>query len=314
MQTVASVLLFGASACTGDQEMLPWPQSYAYVLQAENLADERTGVVDLLRDCGRDLIILDALFDGEATRRWTPEELTAIRRDKAGRRIAAYLSIGEAEDYRPYWQAAWDRDNDGVPEESAPPFLLGVNPDWPGNYRVRYWREDWQALIRSELDRILTQGFDGVFLDIVDGFEFFEQDGEEFIDNRRNPETGNTYREDMRDFVLALARHSRATHRDFLVIPQNGTQLLAFPQFRKTIDAIALEDLFVDGDKKQPEDHWRHVLQLLEPAREARLPILLTSYATNDELRHYVRQQAARQGITLLLTDRKLDRLGIPRR
>jgi len=45
---------------------------------------------------------------------------------------------------------------------------------------VRYWDADWQALIYGHsgayLDRILSAGFDGVYLDIIDGFEFFEQE------------------------------------------------------------------------------------------------------------------------------------------
>jgi cysteinyl-tRNA synthetase len=52
------------------------------------------------------------------------------------------------------------------------------NPDWPGNYKVKYWETDWQNIIYknsdSYLNKILTAGFDGVYLDIIDAFEYYE--------------------------------------------------------------------------------------------------------------------------------------------
>lgn len=44
---------------------------------------------------------------------------------------------------------------------------------------VRYWEEDWQSVIYgsdgSYLRKILNAGFDGVYLDIIDAFEYFEE-------------------------------------------------------------------------------------------------------------------------------------------
>ena len=52
------------------------------------------------------------------------------------------------------------------------------NPDWAGNYKVRYWEQGWQDLIlsgpESYLNRITAAGFDGVYLDLIDAFEYFE--------------------------------------------------------------------------------------------------------------------------------------------
>ena len=80
------------------------------------------------------------------------------------------MSIGEAEDYRYYWQPEWSR--------KPPLWLYEENPDWKGNYKVKYWDENWQKIIFGEnnsyLDKILNCGFDGVYLDIIDAFEYFE--------------------------------------------------------------------------------------------------------------------------------------------
>jgi cysteinyl-tRNA synthetase len=45
---------------------------------------------------------------------------------------------------------------------------------WDGNDSVRYRHAGWQTIFLGALDRILAAGFDGLYLDIVDGIEFFE--------------------------------------------------------------------------------------------------------------------------------------------
>ena len=84
------------------------------------------------------------------------------------RLVIAYMSIGEAEDYRYYWEPAWSVN---------PPSWLETE-NWEGNYKVRYWDSDWQKIIfgneDSYLKKVLDAGFDGVYLDIIDAFEYFE--------------------------------------------------------------------------------------------------------------------------------------------
>jgi len=67
---------------------------------------------------------------------------------------------------------------DAVRETDPPSWLAEENPEWPGNYKVRYWNKDWQNIIYgkddSYLKKILDRGFDGVYLDIIDAFEYFE--------------------------------------------------------------------------------------------------------------------------------------------
>ncbi len=80
------------------------------------------------------------------------------------------MSIGEAEDYRYYWNTSWT--------SNPPDWLAAENPDWPGNFKVQYWHQDWQDIIfgnnNSYSKKIIDAGFDGVYLDIIDAFEFFE--------------------------------------------------------------------------------------------------------------------------------------------
>jgi cysteinyl-tRNA synthetase len=276
------------------------PVSFAYVLQADSLAKSKSEAVSKLAACGRDWIILDASFSSDEP--WRAVDLAAIRAGRAGRRVIAYLSIGEAEDYRTYWQRSW--------KTNPPPFLLAQNPEWKGNYRVKYWQANWQRLILAEVDKIMAAGFAGVYLDIVDGFETFEQDGTNFIDDRLNPETKQSYRRDMVDWVKAVAARARKTNPAALVIPQNGTQLLGQSDFLAAVDAVGVEDLFTNGDKLQKAGDTKFVLQCLAPIIAAHKPVLDVEYAKRAERQAKVRELAAQHGLVWILTDRQLKSLG----
>ena len=182
------------------------PISFAYVLQAEGIGRTREKAVRYLADCGRDWVIIDPAYDDGKDGKWTAEEIQTVRAGKTGRRVFAYLSIGEAENYRSYWRREWDANRDGRPDAKAPSWLCTANPEWKGNYRVRYWQEAWQSLMLQGVDDAVKQGFDGIYLDVVDAFEFFEYDPakKDWIDNRTNPETKRTYREDMIAWVSQL--------------------------------------------------------------------------------------------------------------
>ena len=286
----------------------PPPASFAYVLQADALAKTKAAAVTQLAACGRDWIVLDAAFSTDEP--WTPADLKFIGAGKTGRKVVAYLSIGEAEDYRPYWKPEWDANKDGKPDTNAPAFLVGENPDWSGNYRVKYWHADWQKIILAAVDQIMAQGFDGVYLDIVDGFETFERDGKKFIDDRVNPDTKQSYRRDMVDWVKAVAARAHAANPAALVIPQNGAQLLAHTDFAGAVDAIGLEDLFSNGNKLQPADHTKYVLSFLTPLTAAHKPVLVIEYPKSKERQAFVRAQAEKNGFVGLVTDRQLKTLG----
>ncbi len=285
----------------------PAPTSLAYVLQADSFAKNKASAIARLAASGRDWIVLDAGFSGSAP--WTRADLNAIRAGKAGRRVICYVSIGEAEDYRPYWKKGWLKD--GKLTSTAPGWLVAENPDWAGNYKVKYWAKGWQQTMLPVIDSVMAAGFDGVYLDIVDGFEFFERDGDKFIDNRMNPETGKTYRRDMVDWVKTIAAHVRKNDSNALVVPQNGPQLLAHPDFLATASAIGIEDLFTDGNRLKPKADTDYSLGFLKKIIEAGKPVLLIEYATNAERRNLVKARARKLGFTWLLTDRNLKTLGI---
>lgn len=271
-----------------------------YVLQAENLAPDRAGVVRELARCDRDVLVIDEEYSADSP--WTRDEVAAIRSGRKDRRIFAYLSIGEAENYRGYWQSTWS---------TKPPAWLGKeNPDWPGNFRVNYWDPEWQANILVALDRIVATGFDGVYLDIVDAFEGFEHDPETggWRDHLENPATGQSYRKDMIAWVRRIADTARKKNPGFAVIAQNGVQLLEDPQFVEVVDAVGVEDLFADEGKAVSEDDAAHRLGCLRHIHPK--PVFVIEYDLRDQVLSTVLDRCREIGFSLLVTQRALDGLG----
>lgn len=143
-------------------------RNFLYLINPEGFAN-KSAFIAAVCATNYDLLIMDLFFDGEA---FTAEEIEQLRsKANGGRRmVMSYMSIGEAENYRYYWQSSW--------KQHRPVWLDKENPDWEGNYKVHYWNSDWQEIIcgagDSYLNRILHAGFDGVYLDIIDAFEYYE--------------------------------------------------------------------------------------------------------------------------------------------
>lgn len=144
-------------------------RNFLYLINDENYAS-KTDFINAVTSTNYDLLIMDLFFDG--TTEFTLDEIEQLKEKSNGgkRLLVSYLSIGEAEDYRYYWQSSWD--------ESSPSWMDSENPHWEGNYKVRYWEPEWQSIIfgneNAYLDKIVYAGFDGVYLDIIDAFEYYE--------------------------------------------------------------------------------------------------------------------------------------------
>jgi hypothetical protein len=209
-------------------------------------------------------------------------------------------------------RAEWDADKDGSPDANAPKFLNTENPDWEGNYKVKYWHQQWQEIILKEVQQIVAQGFDGVYLDIIDGFEFFEYDAtsDDWIDDRPNPETGNTFREDMVQWVSKIRKALSVDGRPSWVIPQNGEALVELQGYLDIIDAIGAEDVFITGKRPQKQSEVKYRMGFLRKASDASKPVYVIEYPRNKRAKTAAINGAQAAGFSLLLTDRPLKTLG----
>jgi cysteinyl-tRNA synthetase, unknown class len=239
-------------------------------------------------DC--DLVVIDY---GNDDRPFSAAEVAAMRRriDGTHRLVLAYLSIGEAESYRFYWDKAWC---DKTLRRQPPSWLGRENPDWDENYAVRFWDPGWQEIVLDYADRIVAAGFDGVFLDKVDAFE----------------DIG--HRDAMVDFVTRIAGRVKAARSGFLVVAQNGEQLLSSPKVRAAIDAFVREDLFYgedeDGERNDADSIRDSIARLKRFAGEGK-PVLVVEYPRDQQQARTARREIAEQGFIGLTARRDLDTL-----
>ena len=237
-------------------------------------------------------IVTDYSHDGSAAGELTSNEVATLKSGGA-KTVLAYLSIGEAENYRFYWNAAWLKGQ-------RPAWLGPVNPQWRGNYKVKYWDPAWQAIIRSYLDRILVQGFDGAYLDVVDAYEFWGPDG-----NNQNPSAP----QDMVNFVEQLAAYARSNRPSFLIVPQNGSALVTNGDYLATISGIGAEDTWFNGDRRQKPASVSDVTGLLDLVRAASKPVFAIDYVRRPANIDAFYDLAQAKGYTPYASVRGLDRL-----
>ena len=144
-------------------------KNFLYLINNDTF-DTKQDFIDAVTATNYDLLVMDLFFwDGNS---FSSQEVSQLKNKANGgkRLVICYMSIGEAEDYRYYWNSDW--------ASNKPVWLDAENPDWPGNYKVKYWESDWQKIIYGNSDSYLTKiqnaGFDGVYLDIIDAFEYYE--------------------------------------------------------------------------------------------------------------------------------------------
>jgi cysteinyl-tRNA synthetase, unknown class len=239
-----------------------------------------------------DLLVIEPHGDGGPR---TAAEVARLRKQpNGGRRILlAYLSIGEAEDYRPYWKKEW---------KTRPPAWLGAeNPQWKGNFEVKYWDPQWQALIlgnqTAPLDQIVATGFDGAYLDIVDGYEYWERKGVKDA------------RQSMIAWVKRIADYARKTRPEFLIVPQNGAALAKDKKYLDVVDALGREDLFFNGDKRQSAKESAEGIAEIKRFLDANKPVLLVEYCQKQANTAEVLRKAKENKYIPLVTVRPLDQL-----
>ena len=143
--------------------------NFLYLINPESFTTKQE-FITAVRYTNYDLLIMDLFFNDNTE--FTSTEINQLKNKANGgkRLVICYMSIGEAEDYRYYWLSSWNTDR--------PTWIAAENPYWEGNFKVKYWEPEWQQIIfgndNSYLKKILNADFDGVYLDIIDAFEYFE--------------------------------------------------------------------------------------------------------------------------------------------
>lgn len=319
------------------EDWLEEVESWLYLIDV-NLSDE---TVDQIVDSDFDMVVLD-FISSEADNTDYPmaETVEALHDAPHPKKVIAYIDIGEAEEYRVYWEDDWGVGN--------PVWIVGEDPDgWAENYPVAFWYDEWLEIWLAEdglLSEILEAGFDGVYLDWVEAYS------DENVVEAANKDAVNPVQEmiwfvgDIHEFIIDRCG-------DCVVIAQNAAELVKFPEYVATIDGLAQEQVWFDGgadnepegdcplprtyddidtdeyyDSLSPEcqhqfdefpESTLHVsseeyLYYLELAQQEDIPVFTVDYALKPENIAWTYQKSRSFGFIPFVGNRALDRFIAP--
>jgi len=306
-------------------------KSWAVQLQDVNAGDSAAA----LAASPYDMIVIEPTRtikgEGDAfdTKTFVSRIKASFAHDRSHRKLViAYVNIGQAEDYRWYWSWSGQWDCRSPLPSGWPKFILSCDPDgWTGNFPVAYWDDEWKKIIIygyqtpsdsiqniiSSITEALDDGFDGVYLDWVAGFEH-----ESVIATARK--IGIDPAREMLRFLQEIKTYTRRRNPSFILIQQNGAALAEeYPDSMGAIDAIAQECIWYCGEAVDSWDDARgydisttqedndETIALLERYHSAGLPIFSLEYAITNAQDAY--KKATRQGFIPYVSRTPLSRL-----
>lgn len=85
---------------------------------------------------------------------FTKKQISKLQKTK---KVFAYLSLGDAEDYRSYWKPLWN--------QKKPKWLGNEHPLWKGNFSVQdLLNKEWLEITKQQLDNVISVGYDGIVI------------------------------------------------------------------------------------------------------------------------------------------------------
>jgi cysteinyl-tRNA synthetase len=231
------------------------PASWIY--QLSGYADDR---LDALAAAPHEAAVIDLARDGGGDY-FTADEIAALQ--DSGKTVYAYFSMGSIETYRPEYPAVAETD-----------MILNQWGDWPDEYFVQYWDQQWWDLVMApRLDQAAAAGFDGVYLDVPNAYEE--------IDLALVPgETRESLAQQMADLVIAADAHAGD---ELQILVQNSPELRELPGYVDAIDGIGIEELFfLATDEPCDEDWCAENLDDTRAIRDAGKLILAVDYASEE--------------------------------
>jgi cysteinyl-tRNA synthetase len=277
------------AACTVSPLSSNWRGIQSFVYQLQRARPDRIG------ETAFDLVVVSIGATGNS-----PDVIPALKNSPGGEKLVlCYMSIGQAENYRWYWQPQWS--------QNPPAWLDQPDGDWAGDYWVKYWEPEWQDIIYgspdSYLDQIIALGFDGVYLDRVDAYAYYQERGRK------------TAARDMVDFILDFTKYARKKVPGFGVFPQNAEELgVIYPEFMEAMTGIGVEDLYYGYPREHepsPAAWTAEREEILDQWVVAGKLVLTIDYSGKPVQIADAYQRAHQHGYVPYVTDRSLGRLRI---
>ena len=271
---------------------------------------ENPGSVEALSTSNYDMLVIEPTrtdWSSNDTKNFDTKTMVKLLKsskasDKIHRKLVmAYVNIGEAEDWRWYWK--WSKwQSDRPRPKNIPDYVLVPDPDgWSGNFPVAYWDPEWKDTViygenqdldkyrdyESIIDEVIDDGFDGVYLDWIEGYE-----NEAVIAKAKNQ--GKDPKLEMILFIKEIRKYAKSKDPDFVIIQQNGVELCeGHPEIFTIIDGISQEAIWYDGaafdnwnapdgyDVPTDPELTNYYIKYLKKYKKAGLPVFNCEYAFN---------------------------------
>lgn len=332
----ALCVLCGLSLSGSDPLPLSSVRYWAYQIQDLDLS----GAVNQIVNSRYDMVVIDptVTWDYEFDAKDMVNRIKASKASDGIHRklVIAYIDIGQAEEWRWYWDGHTTYEEKGLCKNSYvneiqnwAPFVVACDPDgWAGNYPVAFWDEDWKDIViygtslgshlnlyfDSMLDEVIQDGFDGIYLDWVEAWEMTE------VQNRAQNEDKDPGQE-MLDFIKEMRSYGKQYNPGFIVIQQNSSELInevGANALKNAVDAIGQEGVWWDGvggndDWSDPEGYdyasccTNYYLTRLRKYKASGFPVFVIDYAVQKASEVY--QKAETEGFIAYATRRSLSKL-----
>jgi cysteinyl-tRNA synthetase, unknown class len=140
-------------------------RNFLPLLHAERFGS-REDWVAALTATNYDVLLLDPFWRTESL---SADQVNSLKYKAVGsqRLVLAVLPVGRALDDRFYWKSQW--------RPGDPKWLIAPDPDAPSRMVVEYWNAEWKDIIGKYMQGLVELGVDGVLLDTVDAYRYFEE-------------------------------------------------------------------------------------------------------------------------------------------
>ncbi len=297
----------GVDSSAAPADLLENTRFWAYQIQKQDHGNN----MDKLADSHYDMLVIDQTRSLKGDEDYDSKKDVSLLKKSANSRggrklVVCYIDVGEAESYRWYWQKDWKVGN--------PDWIVAEDPDgWDENYPVKFWRHEWKDIMKKCIDRIIYDGYDGIYLDWLEVYSF-EQVAEAAEAEGLSPIA------ELTKFVGELRGYARKRNPCFLIIAQNAAELGTFAGYTEFFDAIAQEAIWYDGtgdpdSSEQPGDEpWdadesQELLYQLEEWQDLDKPVFNVEYAQEQSNVDRSYRLGQDNGLITYVTLRPLDRL-----
>jgi len=197
-----------------------------------------------------DLVVIDLQKNNKYI---SKETILSLKKkpDGSKRKILAYMSLGYAESYRPYWKKEWNKKN--------PKWLGKENKVWKNNFEViDLMNEEWLSITKSLINVSIENQFDGI---LISGL---------------NP---------IRKTISFIKEIKNYTNRSFEIFVQDLESLVNEDDFIYQVDGFVKQGLVyttISKEMKEPSVVSKSV-EFLNKAKKLNKTVLVIEYVSGEK-------------------------------